>query len=48
MTLFYLVKLGYGTLEQLEQWDTPRLLDVVEYESIVADIEAHEANKKGK
>lgn len=39
--MFYLVRKGYGSLDELEQWDTPRLLDVVEYEHIQSDLEAH-------
>lgn len=44
-TLFYLVRKGYGSLEELEQWDTPRLMDVIEYEQIQNDIEAYHYQK---
>ena len=41
MTIFFLSKKGYGTIDDVEQWDTPRFLDVVEYERIVHNIEKH-------
>lgn len=36
---FSLVKKGYGTLKEVRGFDTPELFDIVEYESIMADIE---------
>jgi len=36
-----LVKAGYGTLKELQELDTPELLDIVEFEMITADIEHH-------
>jgi len=39
MTIFYLVKQGYGTRSEIEQWDTTEFLDAVEYERIQKDIE---------
>ena len=41
MTLMQLSKCGYGTLDVLEQYDTPRILDLIEMENIRADIEHH-------
>lgn len=41
-----LVKAGYGTLEEVRALDTPDLLDIVEFEKISADIEAHKLPKK--
>ena len=46
MLLFMLVGKGYGSLDELEQWDTPRLLDVLEYESIKADIESYHMRER--
>jgi len=43
MTVFHLARQGYGTIAEIEQWDTPRFLDVVEYEQIRMDIELHHA-----
>jgi len=48
MTIFFLAKKGYGTIAEIETWDTPRFLDVIEYESIIADVEKHLAQKGGK
>jgi len=51
MTIFFLSKKGYGTIDYIEQWDTPRFLDVMEYEQIINSIEAHKyeaARDKGK
>lgn len=39
--MFHLARQGYGSLAEIEDWDTPRLLDVIEHERIRADIEAH-------
>ena len=41
MTVFALAKKGYGTVAEIEQWDTPQFLDAVEYEMICGDIESH-------
>jgi len=41
MTIFCLSKKGYGTIDYIEQWDTPRFLDVLEYERIIMNIEKH-------
>lgn len=48
MTIFFLARKGYGTIEQIASWDSPQFLDVVEYESIISDIEKHLATKGGK
>ena len=40
-TLFFLARRGYGSVDALERWDTPRLLDALEYEQIQMDIEAY-------
>ena len=37
--MFYLARRGYGSLADLQEWDTPQLLDVMEYEHIQSDIE---------
>lgn len=36
--MIVLCKLGYGSLEYIEQLDTPDFLDLVEYEHIEYDI----------
>lgn len=41
MTIFFLSKKGYGSIDDIEQWDTPRFLDVIEYERIIMNIEQH-------
>lgn len=43
MTVFHLARRGYGTIEEIESWDTPRFLDIVEYEKIQRDLEQHAA-----
>lgn len=40
-TVFYLAKQGYGSVAEIEGWDTPRLLDAIEYEQIQSDIERY-------
>jgi len=44
---FSLVKKGYGSLKEIKEMDTPELLKILEYESILGDIEslAYEENK---
>ncbi|WP_373073899.1 hypothetical protein [Sulfurimonas sp.] len=39
MLFFSLVKKGYGSLLEIKEFDTPELLDIIEYESIMSDIE---------
>ena len=41
MCIFFLSKRGYGSIEHIETWDTPRFLDVMEYEDIMQCIEQH-------
>jgi len=41
-TLFFLVRRGYGSLTELQQWDTPAILDAIEYERIQDDLEAYQ------
>lgn len=41
MTIFFLSKKGYGSIDDIGMWDTPRFLDVIEYERISAQIEKH-------
>ena len=42
MLVIGLSKRGYGTIRELEQLDTPDLLDLIEYEQIIGSIEHHE------
>jgi len=46
MGIFFLAKQGYGTVDQIEEWDSPKFLDALEYESICADLIAHEHDKQ--
>jgi len=39
MTLMHLARRGYGTLREMQQLDTPEVLDLIEFENIQADIE---------
>lgn len=39
--MFALSKAGYGSLAEIEQWDTDQFFDAIEYEQITADIMAH-------
>jgi len=48
ITLLSLVKAGYGSLAELEALDTDDFLDLVEFESISRDIEAHYVEKVHK
>jgi len=41
MAIFFLSKKGYGSIEYIESWDTPRFLDVLEYERITSSVEQH-------
>ena len=41
MTIMQLCKKGYGSLAELNDLDTPEFLDLVEFESIINDIEQH-------
>ena len=46
LTYLALVKAGYGSLKEIQELDTPELLDIVEYENIIADITAWETRKR--
>jgi hypothetical protein len=39
MTLMHLARRGYGSLWEMQQLDTPEVLDLVEFENIQVDIE---------
>jgi hypothetical protein len=41
MILMQLARRGYGTLREMQQLDTPEVLDLIEFENIQADIEEH-------
>jgi hypothetical protein len=41
MAVLYLSKQGYGTPEQIRQWDTEDFLDACEYEAIDSAIGRH-------
>jgi len=43
MAMFSLSKAGYGSLAEIEQWDTDQFLDAIEFEQITADIQAHKS-----
>lgn len=40
--MFVLVKAGYGSLAEIQAWDTDEFLDAIEFEQISADIQAHQ------
>lgn len=42
MTIFHLSKKGYGSLVELESLDSPKLLNLIEYENIMLDIEKYQ------
>lgn len=39
--MFALAKAGYGSVAEIETWDTDQFLDALEFEQITADIQAH-------
>lgn len=39
--MFALAKAGYGSLAEIEAWDTDQFFDAIECEQISADIMAH-------
>ena len=41
MTIMQLSKKGYGSLSEMREIDTPEFLDLVEFESIINDIDQH-------
>lgn len=45
MSMFYLVKQGYGSLADIRELDTEELLDILEYEQIQNRIENYLMNK---
>lgn len=40
MSIFFLSKQGYGSVNEIETWDTPKFLDAIEYEYIQNSIES--------
>lgn len=40
MSMFALAKAGYGSLAEIESWDTDQYLDAIEFEQMSADIQA--------
>lgn len=54
MAMFYLAKQGYGSLAEIQKWDTPQFLDALEYEAIDNAIARHhrwqveQDSKKGR
>jgi len=47
MTIFMLASMGFGTVAEIGQWDTPQFLDAVEFASIRRDIEQFHADNPG-
>lgn len=41
MAVLYLAKQGYGSVGEIREWDTPELLDALEYEAIDNAIARH-------
>ena len=41
MSILYLAKNGYGSVDQIKNWDTKQLLDALEYEAIENAISRH-------
>lgn len=41
MAVLYLAKQGYGSVTDIKEWDTPELLDALEYEAISNAIDRH-------
>ena len=39
--VFYLCKKGYGSVDEIESWDTDRFLNACEYEEILSQIEIY-------
>lgn len=46
MTIMALSKAGYGSLFELNQLSANEILDLVEYENIVADIQYYQSQQK--
>jgi hypothetical protein len=45
MAVFYLAKQGYGSVNDIKEWDTTQFLDAIEYESINNAIERYTHHK---
>ena len=45
-TVFALARKGYGTVNELAEWDTPEILDLVEFEQIQQDIERYKVQER--
>ena len=41
MAVLYLAKNGYGSVNEILEWDTPQFLDALEYEAIENAITRH-------
>lgn len=41
MTLMALCKMGYGSLKEMKELDTPEVLDLIEYEHIQSDVQSY-------
>lgn len=41
MAIFYLAKNGYGSVDEIEKWDSDRFLDALEYEAIENAVASH-------
>lgn len=46
MTLMALSKAGYGSLTELNQLSATEVLDLVEYENIVADVQYYQSQNQ--
>jgi hypothetical protein len=46
MTVFSLVKAGYGSIKEIQFLSVDDFLDLVEYENISGDIQYHLINRK--
>jgi hypothetical protein len=45
MTILHLARQGFGSVNELNEWDSPQILDAVEYEQIRMDIERYHAQQ---
>ena len=48
MSIFYLSKQGYGSVNEIATWDTDRFLNAIEYEYIQNSIEAETYRRESK
>jgi len=46
MTIMALSKAGYGSLSELNKLSATEILDLVEYENIVADVQHHQSQNQ--